>query len=556
MRRFVPIALVGVLAVAVILALGLWLQPPIIPFPIGKETTVAVGPLDKDGYIDYEAALNERTGKGISPEKNANVLLWKAFGPRPEGGTRGMPPEYFKALGMQEPPVKGDYFVSLQSTVPNWSELAPEVQSDIYEQESRASEGPWSAKDSPRIAHWLAVNEKPLAVVVEATKRSEYFNPLCTWRKEEKGPSSLLACLLPNQKCREIIAALTARAMFRVNEGKFDEAWQDLVASHRLARLVGRDATMIEFLVGVAFDAVASKATLAYLERANLSSQEIRDRLKVLQTLPPMPPLADKINLGERFIYLDCVQMIRRGGVGMLEGLSGGGNMEKPTAAELKGLTRIDWAPALRDGNKWYDRLADASRAKSRAEREKLLDQLEQDVKKLKKKTADSDNLAKLIAAKLGFPDKEVGQEINNAMISLLLPAVGKVMTAADRCEQTHRNLLIAFALATFHKDNGKYPSKLDELAPKYLTSVPVDYFNNKPLTYRVEGKGYVFYSVGPNGKDDGGRWINDDPPGDDLGVRMPLPGLKGNALGKNNESYLWFPLRSLIERIKTTHGN
>jgi hypothetical protein len=28
-------------------------------------------------------------------------------------------------------------------------------------------------------------------------------------------------------------------------------------------------------------------------------------------------------------------------------------------------------------------------------------------------------------------------------------------------------------------------------------------------------------------GKDDGGRWV-DDPPGDDPGVRMPRPELKG----------------------------
>src|SRR5688572_22551766 len=79
--------------------------------PIGKDTTVVDGPLDKDGYIDYEAALNERLGKGVTPETNANVLIWKALGPRPEGGDKGMPKEYFRLLGIDEPPAKGDYFV-------------------------------------------------------------------------------------------------------------------------------------------------------------------------------------------------------------------------------------------------------------------------------------------------------------------------------------------------------------------------------------------------------------------------------------------------------------
>ena len=56
------------------------------PIPIGKDTTYVTGPIDKDGYIDYEAALNERLGKGITAETNCNALLFKAIGPRPEGG--------------------------------------------------------------------------------------------------------------------------------------------------------------------------------------------------------------------------------------------------------------------------------------------------------------------------------------------------------------------------------------------------------------------------------------------------------------------------------------
>src|SRR5437879_5347014 len=71
-------------------------------FTIGKETTYVTGPVDKDGYIDYITALNERLGKGIKPQDNANVLLWKAFGPHPEGTK--MPPDFFKWLGIQEPP--------------------------------------------------------------------------------------------------------------------------------------------------------------------------------------------------------------------------------------------------------------------------------------------------------------------------------------------------------------------------------------------------------------------------------------------------------------------
>src|SRR6516164_7611958 len=85
-------------------------------FTITPETTWATEPLDPDGYVDYAAALNKRLREGVTPDTNANVLLWKAFGPRPEGG-RGMPPEFFEEMGIAEPPEKGDYFIDLRRYV-------------------------------------------------------------------------------------------------------------------------------------------------------------------------------------------------------------------------------------------------------------------------------------------------------------------------------------------------------------------------------------------------------------------------------------------------------
>src|SRR5262245_60546138 len=102
-----------------LVVLGLAAQPaaaddkkPVPKFPIGKETTFVTEPLDEDGYVEFEAALNARLGKGITPEKNANVLLWQAMGPRPEGG-KGMPAEFFKAMGIDAPPDQGEYLLSL-----------------------------------------------------------------------------------------------------------------------------------------------------------------------------------------------------------------------------------------------------------------------------------------------------------------------------------------------------------------------------------------------------------------------------------------------------------
>src|SRR5262249_28006200 len=76
-------------------------------------------------------------------------------------------------------------------------------------------------------------------------------------------------------------------------------------------------------------------------------------------------------------------------------------------------------------------------------------------------------------------------------------------------------------------QEHGAYPKELAELAPKYLTQVPEDLFSGKPLIYRPADKGYLLYSVGTNGVDDGGQGHGEAPPGDDLAGRIPLPELK-----------------------------
>ena len=114
-------------------------------------------------------------------------------------------------------------------------------------------------------------------------------------------------------------------------------------------------------------------------------------------------------------------------------------------------------------------------------------------------------------------------------LIALLLPAVQKIQQAGDRITQVERNLQVGFALAAYHADHKAYPKKLEALAPAYLKEIPQDLFSGKPLIYRPSEKGFLCYSVGSNGKDEDGHWVDDNPPGDDLSVRLPLPPLKKN---------------------------
>ncbi|HUE70969.1 MAG TPA: hypothetical protein VMP01_08775 [Pirellulaceae bacterium] len=74
-----------------------------------------------------------------------------------------------------------------------------------------------------------------------------------------------------------------------------------------------------------------------------------------------------------------------------------------------------------------------------------------------------------------------------------------------NSCVATARMSYTNLAIRTFAAENGRLPSDLDELVPHYLSAVPIDPYSGQPLVYRLENDKYVIYTVGPDGKDDGG---------------------------------------------------
>jgi hypothetical protein len=188
---------------------------------------------------------------------------------------------------------------------------------------------------------------------------------------------------------------------------------------------------------------------------------------------------------------------------------------------QLKILEMIDCAPVLRDGNRWYDNFVAALRLKDRAERIKALNKIDDDLKGVGKKAVKEPELDKLVQGN-DPPDmkavKAMGdvfaKAIGDSVLLKMMPDRVYVYIPHDRVEQEQRNLDVAFALAAYRNDNGRYPAKLDDLAPKYLAAVPNDLCSGKALIYRPSETGYSFYSVGFNGKDDEGHSYDDEPRG------------------------------------------
>lgn len=461
---------------------------------------------DEPKPVDNQSQLNDKLGKGIETEKNACVLLWKAFGPKPEGYRT--PLECFKRLGIEEPPERGDYFVGISKFVTEHLQLDPVEYDGVFDQLGSTNRRTWTAADYPFINAWLKVNEKPLAVMIQASKRTQFYSPLLSaYHGKERDPLFDTCTPIVN-RWRIAAQALCSRAMLRMGEGKPDEAWSDLMACLRLARLVSRGGSFREALVGYATEQLASTAMLAYLDRADLTSKQILEKLDEVRKVASRSGVAEKLDLAERAAIHDALDRLRRGQVGIFNQFEP--NPVPLTVEDLKQLDSVDWGQLVRSGAAQFDRMVVAMRIPDRSRRVDALNSLEGEYRGLRR------------AAR----EKESGTDRR-----LLLAYLGTLSSCAtmwnnshDRTEQIHTNLQLAFALAAYKRDRRVYPAKLDDLAPKYLPSVPHDIFSGKALIYQLADTGYRLHSVGVNGKDDDGHEHNDRPTGDDIGFAMPIP--------------------------------
>ncbi len=499
---------------------------PRVAVTISKETTRVTEPLREDGYVDYVAAIDRRFREGVTPETNAAVLFWQAMGPR-EINPRHRD-EYFRRLGMPPLPEEGDYYVPLSEyakraeDAANPNDAAPDAErlAKVHKQLDAAMRRPWSQSDFPLAARWLAANDKPLATIVEASKRPRRYDPFLAGQGE-----TVIAVLLPAlQQQREATRALNARAMLRLSEGKVDKAWEDLLACHRLARLAGQGPTLVDALVAVAIDSIACAGDQALVQHARLTAAEAARIRDDLGKLSPLLRMVDKIDIAERYVFLDCVSAVARDGLATM-GEAIDGQRSSGTADWLLNLAArvtVDWDRVLRMGNSWYDRVADAFRKPTRPQRQQALQRIDADIRNLAQTAKDMKSLA---FSSLVNPREAHSQRLGEIFVALLLPAISACADAEDRAAMQFDLVRLAFALAAYRADHGAYPAKLASLAPQYVPEVPRDIFSQRELHYTQQAQGYLLYSVGANGKDDGAKGYEDRNAGedwDDLVVRVP----------------------------------
>jgi hypothetical protein len=88
---------------------------------------------------------------------------------------------------------------------------------------------------------------------------------------------------------------------------------------------------------------------------------------------------------------------------------------------------------------------------------------------------------------------------------SMIKPAIDASQNARLRSDAQLLLVQAEAAVRHYTLEHGAPPKSLSELVPRYFETTPIDPYSDRPLVYRRTADGYLLYSVGINGRDDGG---------------------------------------------------
>jgi hypothetical protein len=441
----------------------------------GYQTTRILSPTTANGIIDYQAAVEANFGRGATPENNAAIPILQAL------GRNALPPSQprdgiTERLGMPPLPDHGDYFVSYADYThdhPSEEDIDP-ADPDLV----------WPVTIKPATVAWIQANEKPLARLTDASKRSRYFMPFNGGNR----PQVMLSVLLPHVKpLRDVRRALLTRSLIRLNAGDVDGCLDDIRTSHRLARLLAQDWTLVGRVVAFEQEDATCRVQRLAAMSGKLSSAQLRAQQSALASMSDLWPVDDAINRAERYIVLDTMQVLATASpeerANLFRGVFAGNTPDWAFR-----FFPVHYDKCMEVLNSCYDGALAATESDTYADRIAALRLWEKHLQEM------NDHLPVIRMLSSDWP------------ATLFVPGLVRIHTRADGTRMQDRLTLVALALATYKSEKGEYPAALAQLQPDFIPLVPLDVFSTAPLKYSRTPAGYTVYSVGPNIIDDGGK--------------------------------------------------
>lgn len=518
-KRIIRVSVVAALLVGVAIAVKVFVYPPLPDEPrisVSKETTFLTEPLDEDGFPDYIAAVNRRHSKGVTPENNTAVLLFRAYGPTDIEKEHRK--EFFKALGMDALPVEGEYCVSQLDFEERLRKQGVKLPYGDLGIAPVFSEVPWKRTEQQLRAQWLDENRKPLRLAMEASRRQKFFVPV--------QPPYLLTDYSAVTPGRQAVRLLVPRGLMHIGEGRLDAARDHALAIHRLARLWSQSYGATGHVISAAFEANAHAIDRPLIEYGRLKSKSAVAYQQELDELGELPLPIVAFEFDDRCSVLQQIIAFARGQISLKD--------QFPNAYEDIGeswarhgdrvrLQMVDWNEVLRFANTTSDQIVAIIRMKNREKRIEAFNKLDAEFEKLRTRTGELRQYMKGLPFS-GRNRTGVTDWFKFKFTEVLPRSARGTLNAVDRNNMRFEITLLALGLVAFHDDNGRYPDSLSQLKPKYARRIPIDRFSGEKLIYKRIDGGFLLYSVGANRKDEGGKGYNEGPEteDDDLPIRIP----------------------------------
>ena len=215
------------------------------------------------------------------------------------------------------------------------------------------------------------------------------------------------------------------------------------------------------------------------LGRVRLTAVQVAKIRKELAGLRPMTTEAEAFDVCERYCFLQGVEVAARDGIERLAGNDDGTSKRKGLLRSLVDFwqrAEIDWDVVLRLGNPWFDRIADACRKPTRTSGVRRSIRSRPTGKSLRRKR-EAGRPARFRSSTIGA--KARSEQIARELVAGFLPSMSAVANVEDLAAMTAELGRLAFALAAYREDHGRYPAKLADLSPAYLAQIPKDIFDN-----------------------------------------------------------------------------
>jgi hypothetical protein len=373
-------------------------------------------------------------------------------------------------------------------------------------------------KDWPKRLHspdWPPVRETPPAnvrfppeVIVEAREELARARPAVELARTLKDfPSGYRVIQLgPNPSnppredtlaTRDVANLLRWDVVVTVEDGNPGLAADDLLAMLYASRSIGDEPTMISQLARLGIRSVAGSSLGWVLAQATLTDGQLAD-LQAAWAADADEPLLLYGLRGERVVVDEVLRRMADGTLSYTQGLTGA---DRPSPEHENSYRWFGWW--LYRGRLPRERAFMLHWFKQATEAARLPIHEQPAAMKAVPLYSEYANRSLLdLDIVLTPPSAEEGLIISRSLLRGVakFPAVTWGSTAEARCA------VVGLACERFRLKHGRWPETLAELPADLLPGgVPLDPFDGKPLRYRKLEDGVVLYSVGPDGKDDGG---------------------------------------------------